>query len=153
MLRTPKPPGRARGPAVIGSVSLALILAACGSVNQDALQTGDPALVVEDESTDVTETSVSSVPEASEAAVGSLVDPAVSETPEPTTPTTTPTIATTPTTAPPTTTTTAPTTAPPAANNFPAVAVQRISDGAEVDAAAQLAGGNLPVLLWFWSPF
>lgn len=154
MLRTPKPFGHGRRPVAIGSAALALVLAACGSVNQDALQTGDPALISTTETTDpAAEASALSLPEASEGAVGSLVEPAVSETPEPTAPTTTPTIATTPTTAAQTTTTAAPTTAAPAATSFPAVAVQRISDGTQVDAAAQLSGGSLPVLLWFWSPF
>lgn len=159
MLRTPMLFGRPRGPAAIGTISLALVLAACGSVNQDALQTADPAVTGAAEPTEeATESSAPSLPEASEAseasegAVGSLVDPVKSETPEPTAPTTTPTIANLPSSALPTTTA-APTPAPPAGGNFPSLAVQRISDGAEVDIAAQLAGGDLPVLLWFWSPF
>jgi len=49
----------------------------------------------------------------------------------------------------------APTTAAPApqANNFPAGAVTKISDGSSVDLKATLGGGNTPVLFWFWGSF
>ncbi len=46
----------------------------------------------------------------------------------------------------------APADAPAAENLFPDIEVTRISDGEPVNLSDELAGGDLPVLLWFWAP-
>lgn len=42
--------------------------------------------------------------------------------------------------------------APESGNLFPNVAVQNVSDGSAFNLQAELEGGDLPVLLWFWAP-
>lgn len=40
----------------------------------------------------------------------------------------------------------------PGENLFPDVDVVNVSDGATINLAGELGGGDLPVLLWFWAP-
>ncbi len=47
----------------------------------------------------------------------------------------------------------APSTAPAPVAVFPDLAVQRIADRAPSTVSTELAGGGLPVMVWFWSPF
>ena len=37
-------------------------------------------------------------------------------------------------------------------NLFPSVDVVNVHDGSTLNLAAELGGGDLPVLLWFWAP-
>ncbi len=39
-----------------------------------------------------------------------------------------------------------------AENLFPDVEVLSVADGSSINLAAELGGGDLPVLLWFWAP-
>jgi hypothetical protein len=61
-------------------------------------------------------------------------------------------VATTTSTASATTVQASSTTAAVSAGSFPTNQVVRLGDGANVSLAGVAAGGNQPVLLWFWNP-
>jgi hypothetical protein len=169
-LRSPTPNRRPAPRVVAAGLATALVLGACGSGDDvdalDGLQTPDGGL------TNAGTGPQSSLPVNSSLASG---DPALAgdgtsqapglpvasgdgaditqvtrpdgdtaSTPS-TAPTTTPTALTTATTQP------SSTTQPPAAN-LPTNAVLDLASGSNVSFAQAAQGGNLPVLLWFWSP-
>ena len=82
------------------------------------------------------------------------VDPGPTATSAQSVTTVTSTVTTAPssTAAPSTTTTAAPTTSS-GPSVFPDLSVVRVADRAQTTLSGQLAGGDRPVLLWFWTPF
>ena len=104
---------------------LALVLAACGSSQETAVETGAEGPTAEAAQSDLSESAASSEPATTAEPAATAAEPSESEPSE---------------------------TEAVAENLFPDIEVLSIADGSSVNLATELGGGDLPVLLWFWAP-